>query len=226
MNLDQSVIDLILDASLIVKLVMLSLAAFSLISWAMILEKRNELKRARHNAEKFEDRFRGTEDLGRLFNHISRSRRKRFGMEKIFESGYQESQRIGREGKDHAGSLINDTERAMRVAMNEETDSLETRLSFLATVGSTSPYVGLLGTVWGIMNSFQSLGNVRQATIAMVAPGISEALIATAMGLVAAIPAVIAYNHFSREVERLSNRYLSFLEECSAALHHHRQGKG
>lgn len=226
MNVELSLLDLIFNASLIVQLVMLVLVLASLISWAMILERWLTLKRAGHDANKFEDRFWVSEDLSKLFSNISRSRRTRAGMEKIFEAGYQEFLRLRQSDKADAGAILDGAQRAMRVTMNKEMEKLETHLSFLATVGSTSPYVGLFGTVWGIMNSFRALGGVQQATIAMVAPGISEALIATAMGLAAAIPAVIAYNRFSHDVERLINRYGNFLEELSSVMHRHSHGPG
>ena len=142
-------------------------------------------------------------------------------MEKIFEAGYKEFSRLQKQEGIDPEAILDGSQRSMRIAMNKEVDHLETNLSFLATVGSTSPYIGLFGTVWGIMNSFQALGTVQQATISMVAPGKSEALVATAMGLFAAIPAVIAYNRYSNDVERLINRYDNFLEEFSSILHRH-----
>jgi len=142
-------------------------------------------------------------------------------MEKMFEAGFKEFARLRTQSNKDPDAMLESAQRAMRIAMNKEVDYLETSLSFLATVGSTSPYVGLFGTVWGIMNSFRALGNVQQATIAMVAPGIAEALIATAMGLFAAIPAVIAYNRYSNDVERLINRYDIFLDEFLSILHRH-----
>ena len=142
-------------------------------------------------------------------------------MEKIFGAGYKEFSRLQKQESIDPEAVLDGAQRSMRIAMNKEVDHLETNLSFLATDGSTSPYIGLFGTVWGIMNSFQALGTVQQATISMVAPGISEALVATAMGLFAAIPAVIAYNRYSNDVERLINRYDNFLEEFSSILHRH-----
>ena len=221
MTTDHSVIDLILNASLLVQLVMLTLVAASIISWTMILNKRVILKRAKNDAELFEDQFWSVEDLSPLFTKISARHYQPNGMEKIFEAGFKEFARLNKQERIEADAVIDGSQRAMRIAMNKEMDYLETNLSFLATVGSTSPYVGLFGTVWGIMNSFQALGTVQQATIAMVAPGISEALIATAMGLFAAIPAVIAYNRYSYDVERLINRYDNFMEEFSSILHRH-----
>ena len=161
------------------------------------------------------------EDLSPLYTRITKGRYEPTGMEKIFEAGFKEFVRLRKQEHIEPEVVLDAAQRSMRISMNKEMDQLETNLSFLATVGSTSPYVGLFGTVWGIMNSFQALGNVQQATIAMVAPGISEALIATAMGLFAAIPAVIAYNRFSYDVERLINRYDNFMEEFSSILHRH-----
>jgi biopolymer transport protein TolQ len=142
-------------------------------------------------------------------------------MERIFEAGFKEFARLRKQSGISSDAVMEGAQRAMRVAMSREVDFLETHLSFLATVGSTSPYIGLFGTVWGIMNSFRALGGVQQATISMVAPGIAEALIATAMGLFAAIPAVIAYNRFANDAERLLNRYDTFMEEFSSILHRH-----
>ena len=168
-----------------------------------------------------EEKFWSSEDLSPLYNRITAGRYKSIGMEKIFEAGYKEFSRLQNKESIDPEAILDGSQRSMRIAMNKEVDHLETNLSFLATVGSTSPYIGLFGTVWGIMNSFQALGTVQQATIAMVAPGISEALIATAMGLFAAIPAVIAYNRYSYDVERLINRYDNFSEEFAAILHRH-----
>ena len=221
MTTDHSILDLILNASLLVQLVMLTLVAASIISWTMILNKRVVLKKAKKEAEAFEDQFWSVEDLSPLFTKISARHYEPNGMEKIFEAGFKEFARLNKQERIEPEAVIDGSQRAMRIAMNKEMDYLETNLSFLATVGSTSPYVGLFGTVWGIMNSFQALGTVQQATIAMVAPGISEALIATAMGLFAAIPAVVAYNRYSYDVERLINRYDNFMEEFSSILHRH-----
>ena len=221
MTTDHSIIDLILNASLLVQLVMLILVIASIVSWTMIINKRVVLKRAIKDAETFENQFWSVEDLSPLYTRISGSRHEPSGMEKIFEAGFKEFARLNKQEHIDPEAVLDGSQRSMRIAMNKEMDHLETNLSFLATVGSTSPYVGLFGTVWGIMNSFQALGTVQQATIAMVAPGISEALVATAMGLFAAIPAVIAYNRYSYDVERLINRYDNFMEEFSSILHRH-----
>ncbi len=211
------ILELVLGASLLVQLVMLILLAASLVSWMVIFKKRAMLSRATEHAEDFEERFWSGSELSKLYDGLARGDRAHSGLERVFESGYQEFNRM-RERKVGAEAAVAAAQRSMRVAATREMDRLEHHLSFLATVGSTSPYVGLFGTVWGIMNSFRALGAAQQATIAMVAPGISEALIATAMGLFAAIPAVIAYNRFSDQVERLATRYDNFTEEFAAVL--------
>ena len=221
MTADYSFIDLILNASLVVQLVMLILVVASVVSWTMIFNKRLLLKHSKNDADMFEERFWSSEDLSPLYTRITAGRYESSGMEKIFGAGYKEFSRLQKQESIDPEAVLDGAQRSMRIAMNKEVDHLETNLSFLATVGSTSPYIGLFGTVWGIMNSFQALGTVQQATISMVAPGISEALVATAMGLFAAIPAVIAYNRYSNDVERLINRYDNFLEEFSSILHRH-----
>ena len=187
----------------------------------MIFNKQLLLKRGKQDAEIFEERFWSVEDLTPLYTRITAKRYEPSGMEKIFEAVFKEFARSRKQDNIDAETIVDASQRAMRIAMNKEMDHLETNLSFLATVGSTSPYIGLLGTVWGIMNSFQALGTVQHATISMVAPGISEALVATAMGLFAAIPAVIAYNRYSYDVERLISRYDNFMEEFASILHRH-----
>jgi len=219
MEADLSIASLIFGASLLVKFVMLVLLLASIASWTIIFMKRRLLGRAKRDAKKFEDRFWSVDDLTTLFNNISNQRKEPEGMTKIFEAGFKEFARLKKRGDMDPGSILEGSQRAMRIALTREIDSLEYRLPFLATVGSVSPYVGLFGTVWGIMNSFQALGNVGQATLAMVAPGISEALIATAMGLFAAIPAVIGYNRYSTDIDRLYGQYDMFLEEFSSILH-------
>ncbi len=221
MSTEHSFLDLILNASLLVQFVMFLLVMASVVSWAMIFHKRKFLKQAKQYANKFESDFWSVEDLSPLYTRISNSRYEPMGMEKIFEAGFKEFVRLRKQEHIEPEAVLDGAQRSMRIATNKEMDQLETNLSFLATVGSTSPYIGLFGTVWGIMNSFQALGAVQQATISMVAPGISEALIATAMGLFAAIPAVIAYNRFSYDVERLINRYDNFTEEFASILHRH-----
>jgi biopolymer transport protein TolQ len=210
-------ITLISEASLIVKLVMLSLLAISLYSWLLIFRKREELSQAKTDADSFEDKFWSGNELNKLYEDISSRPHASRGMEGIFEVGFKEFVRLKKSAPEQA-LVLEGAQRVMRVSLAREIDQLEMSLPFLATAGSTSPYIGLFGTVWGIMNSFRALGNVQQATLGMVAPGIAEALIATAMGLFAAIPAVIAYNRYSHEVERLINRYDTFLEEFSSIL--------
>ena len=218
MGTDLSLITLVLNASILVQAVMLGLALTSLVSWTMIFRKRIAIGRAARAADTFEDQFWSGQDLVEIFNRIDMRRAATTGMERIFHAGFKEFARLRGRQEFEARDLLAGTERAMRVELGREVEYLELNLSFLATVGSTSPYIGLFGTVWGIMNSFRALGNVQQATIAMVAPGIAEALIATAMGLFAAIPAVIAYNRFAHDVERLHNRYDAFVEEFSTIL--------
>ena len=218
MGTDLSLITLVLNASILVQAVMLGLGLTSLVSWTMIFRKRIAIRRATRAADTFEDQFWSGQDLVEIFNRIDMRRTVTTGMERIFHAGFKEFARLRGRQEFEARDLLAGTERAMRIELGREVEYLELNLSFLATVGSTSPYIGLFGTVWGIMNSFRALGNVQQATISMVAPGIAEALIATAMGLFAAIPAVIAYNRFAHDVERLHNRYDAFVEEFSTIL--------
>ena len=217
-DLDLSLVALVLNATLPVQFVMAILVLASFVSWTMIFRKYFVLGRATRAANSFEDQFWSGIDLVEVFNRIDVRRTGANGMERIFHAGFKEFARLRGQKVAEARDILSGTERAMRIALGREVDFLEGNLSFLATVGSTSPYIGLFGTVWGIMNSFRALGNVQQATIAMVAPGITEALIATAMGLFAAIPAVIAYNRFAHDVERLHNRYDAFVDEFSTIL--------
>jgi biopolymer transport protein TolQ len=184
----------------------------------MIFRKRLDMSRAQRAADDFEDQFWSGKDLVSMYNRLNASHDNLSAMERIFQSGFKEFARLRGQGGLDAKAVLEGSQRAMRVALRREADELEIYLPFLATVGSTSPYIGLFGTVWGIMNSFRALGNVDQATLSMVAPGIAEALIATAMGLFAAIPAVIAYNRYSSAVERLTSRYDTFVEEFSTIL--------
>lgn len=217
MNADMSLFALISEASLLVKLVMLSLLLISLYSWTLIFRKRAEIAQALRDADNFEDKFWSGNELNKLYEDITSRPHANRGMEGIFETGFKEFIRLKKTVPD-SNFVLEGTQRVMRISLAREIDQLEMSLPFLATAGSTSPYIGLFGTVWGIMNSFRALGEVQQATLAMVAPGIAEALIATAMGLFAAIPAVIAYNRYSHEVERLINRYDTFVEEFSSIL--------
>jgi biopolymer transport protein TolQ len=213
-----SFVDLILEASLLVQLVMFVLFAASVASWAFIFERSRALNQARSEMKKFEDKFWSGVDLNRFYQELA-ARQSVQGMASMFCAGFKEYVRLRKSSSTPADAILDGTSRAMRVSLSREIDSLESRLPFLATTGSISPYVGLFGTVWGIMNSFIALGGQQQATLAMVAPGIAEALIATAMGLFAAIPAVIAYNRFSHQVEKLENSYGNFMEEFSSILH-------
>jgi biopolymer transport protein TolQ len=215
---DLSLVHLIVNASLLVQMVMLILLIASLASWTMIFRKRTDMNRARRAADDFEEAFWSGKDLVSMYNSIGARREPAEGMERLFQAGFREFARLHKQPGMDPKVIMEGAQRAMRVALARELDELEAHLSFLATVGSTSPYVGLFGTVWGIMNSFRALGNVHQATLAMVAPGIAEALIATAMGLFAAIPAVIAYNRYANDVERLTSRYDTFMEEFSSIL--------
>ena len=226
MYAELSLLDLVLNASIVVQLVLASLVLASVISWTMILDRSRVLKKARRAADAFEQRFWSGGDLSALYRDLGQNEDSQDGLAAIFRAGFKEYVRL-RKGEGLEGdpmAIIQGAERSMRVAVSREMDRLETNLSFLATVGSTSPYVGLFGTVWGIMHAFHALGNVKQATLALVAPGISEALVATAIGLFAAIPAVIAYNSYSYQVERMNNRYDEFMEEFSTLLQ--RQGRG
>jgi len=217
-NQDFNFIELIMNASLSVKGVMLLLVIASVSSWWIIFAKWMSLKSASKRSKKFEDTFWSGVDLNRLYDTLIKRKKKPSGMEQIFESGFREFLR-SRKASQTEGKATESADRAMRIALNKELDGLERHLPFLATIGSISPYIGLLGTVIGIMISFHALSNVTQATIALVAPGISEALVATAMGLFAAIPAVIFYNNFNSKVERLYNQYDIFKEEFSTILH-------
>ncbi|MEE4304505.1 MAG: protein TolQ [Wenzhouxiangella sp.] len=219
MNGELQVWELIREASLLVQFVMALLVAASVASWMVIFRKRQMLARAESRSRKFEEKFWSGADLNKLYDSVAGSREPREGLEAVFEAGFREFTRQREERRLDPDAMTNGAQRAMRVTLTREMDRLEHRLSFLATVGSVSPYVGLFGTVWGIMNSFRGLAGSQQATIAMVAPGISEALIATAMGLFAAIPAVVAFNKFSNQVERLEIRYDNFKEEFASILH-------
>jgi biopolymer transport protein TolQ len=219
MNPQLSIIALILQATIPVQIVLGILALASFASWAIIFRKRLVINRARRESDQFEQNFWSGGDLSQLYRGIE-SRGNATGMSSIFEFGFREFARSRQQGVP-SDQLLESARRAMRVAQLKEIDRLEHSLATLATVGSTSPYVGLFGTVWGIMNAFSGLGNVQQATLAMVAPGISEALVATAVGLFAAIPAVVAFNRYADQVGRLEVRYAAFIEEFSGILQRH-----
>ena len=218
MNSELNVLGLVLGASLPVKLVLGILIAFSVASWFIIFRKKALLDRANASADEFEERFWSGADLAGLFKELTSAGERIVGSAAIFEAGFREFARLRQRRGVDSRALLEGAQRAMRVASTREVDRLEQSLEFLANVGSISPYVGLFGTVWGIMIAFQGLATVKEATIAMVAPGISEALIATAMGLFAAIPAVWAYNRFSTKLERINLRYDTFVEEFSSIL--------
>ncbi|MEX0707930.1 MAG: protein TolQ [Woeseia sp.] len=221
-----SLLTLVMNASLPVQLVMLLLLAASLISWTIIFSKRGLISRTKAASDDFEADFWSGGDLNTLYRDASRQKGGSIGMASIFEAGFREFNRSTAQEDVEPARVVEECQRAMRVAQMREVDRLEQSLATLATIGSTSPYVGLFGTVWGIMNSFRALGNVQSATLSMVAPGIAEALVATAMGLFAAIPAVIAYNRYADKVVRLESRYDGFMEEFASILQRHSRRKG
>jgi biopolymer transport protein TolQ len=218
MNGGIDVLKLVLDASLFVKIVMVILLMFSFMSWVIIFRKMSLLSRAMKGADEFEERFWSGADLAGLFREVTSGGDQVTGIESIFEAGFREFARLRQRKQMDARTILEGAQRGMRVAQTRELERLEQNLEFLANVGSISPYVGLLGTVAGIMVAFVGLANMQSATIATVAPGIAEALIATAMGLIAAIPAVWAYNRYSNKVERILTRYDTFVEEFSSIL--------
>jgi biopolymer transport protein TolQ len=218
MEADMSLIGLVSRASTLVQLVMLALLGASILSWVIIFTKHKVLKLAREDAMRFEDQFWSGINLADLYSRLKKKEEERRGMARIFESGFAEYARLHKRSVRSGEMLIAGVQRSMKVSLAREEDRLESNLSLLATIGSISPYIGLFGTVWGIMRSFTALGSVQHATLAMVAPGIAEALIATAMGLFAAIPAVIAYNRYSDQVDRLIGSYENFAEEFSTVL--------
>ena len=219
MNSELTILDLFMQASLLVKMVMLILLGMSIASWAMIIKRSQVLSEASRKAAQFEDRFWSGVDLSQLYKEVQARKDELTGSEQIFYSGFKEFARLHRSNDKVPEAVMEGTGRAMRVSLSKEVDELETSLPFLATVGSISPYIGLFGTVWGIMTAFIALGAVKQATLAMVAPGIAEALVATAMGLFAAIPAVMFCNRLTNKVAKLEHTYATFMEEFSSILH-------
>ena len=218
--------ELVVNATVVVQLVMLMLAAASLASWLIIFQRWIQLARIQGSIDAFEEFFWSGTDLRSIYAEVeSRREAGLTGIETVFVAGFKEYQRLTAQGGTDGDAVMQGVQRAMRVALAREEENLSRHLSFLATVGSTSPYVGLFGTVWGIMHSFRNLASVSQATLATVAPGISEALIATAMGLFAAIPAVIGYNRFASKVDALMNRYDTFADEFSSILHRATHGQ-
>lgn len=212
MTPNPSILHFVLDAGIVVKLVLLLLILASVFSWMIIFQRVSLFRQTRRALTKFEEEFWSGTSMDKLFKEFDSNKNHR-GLSSIFISGLKEFRRLNKRPGIAPEAIMEGTMRAMRIAESRELERLESNLSFLATVGSTSPYVGLFGTVWGIMTSFQSLGSVQQATIAMVAPGISEALIATAVGLFAAIPAVIAYNRFSTQLSKIQEKYEIFEDE-------------
>ncbi|MCK4869784.1 MAG: protein TolQ [Gammaproteobacteria bacterium] len=224
MTTDASLWAIVASAGPVVRLVLLLLLIASIVSWTIIFQRGFFLRKTRAGITEFEELFWSGSDLNKLFQSLKRQGNLS-GLEHIFYAGFKEFSRLSDKSLASPEAIMQGTERAMRIALSQEVDKLEQNLSFLATVGSTSPYVGLFGTVWGIMTSFRALGAVQQATISMVAPGISEALIATAMGLFAAIPAVIFYNRYANSAEQLTNNYYTFQEEFSSILHRQAHGQ-
>ena len=215
---DLSILTLIANASMLVQAVMALLAVVSLMSWTYIFRKWFTLRSARAKTDKFERDFWSGADLSALYQSAANDRHRSGSLERIFEAGMREYLKLKSAQRTESATQLEGARRAMRATYQREMDDLESHLAFLASAGSVSPYVGLFGTVWGIMNSFRGLANVQQATLANVAPGIAEALVATAIGLFAAIPAVVAYNRFAHDIDRLAIRFESFMEEFSNIL--------
>lgn len=213
-----SFIELVLNASFLVQLVMIFLIALSVISWTIIIQRSNQYKLSKQKADEFEDRFWSGTDLNNLYQDCVKRHDSLIGLEVIYAAGFKEFVRLVNSGPADQEVVMDGTYRQMKVASSREVEELETHLPTLATIGSISPYIGLFGTVWGIMHAFVALAAVKNATLSMVAPPIAEALIATAMGLFAAIPAVMFYNRFITKVEALENRYLNFMDEFATIL--------
>ncbi len=218
MNNDMSIISLVLHASFVVQIVMAILLTISVASWAALYRKLTAIKRIQNLNEDFERVFWSGTSLNELFSAASQNAKQAGPMERIFASGMREYQKLRERRITDAGTLLDGARRAMRASFQREMDAAESQLSFLASVGSVSPYVGLFGTVWGIMHAFTGLANLQQVTLATVAPGIAEALVATAIGLFAAIPAVVAYNRFARDIDRVAIKLETFIEEFSNIL--------
>ena len=219
MNQDLSIVTLVLHASFVVQVVMAGLLLTSLASWTVIFGKLFGLRRVRNENEEFEREFWAGKNLNDLYNDAAKRAETAAPMERIFASGMREFLKLRERRLGDTGALLDGARRAMRASFQREMDAIESHLSFLASVGSVSPYVGLFGTVWGIMHAFIGLSNMQQVTLATVAPGIAEALVATAIGLFAAIPAVIAYNRFARDIDRIAIQSETFIEEFSNILH-------
>ena len=224
---DLSILSMISDASLLAQAVMALLLVISLVSWTIIFRKLFAIKAAQRATNRFEEKFWQGAELNALYQEVSHASKDPGPMARIFEAGMKEFRRArqngitGNGGPESSNIVLAPASRAMRAAFQREMDALESSLAFLASAGSVSPYIGLFGTVWGIMNAFRVLADVQQATLASVAPGIAEALVATAIGLFAAIPAVVAYNRYAYEIERLANRFETFIDEFSNILDRH-----
>jgi biopolymer transport protein TolQ len=216
---DLDIWTLIVNASIVVKVVMILLLVVSFMSWMFIFQKWFAIRRTVAQTEKFEREFWSGNDLNTLYQGAVNHRHSIGSLERVFEAGFREFAKLRGQRGTEPTDMVDGARRAMRATFQREMDFIERHLAFLASTGSVSPYVGLFGTVWGIMHAFRSLANVQQATLAQVAPGIAEALVATAIGLFAAIPAVVAYNRYSHDIERLANRFESFMEEFSNILH-------
>ncbi len=218
MNNDMSIVSLVLHASFVVQIVMVILLSISVASWAAIIRKITAIKRIQNLNDEFERVFWSGTSLNELFAAASQNAKLSGPMERIFASGMREYQKLRERRISDAGTLLDGARRAMRASFQREMDAAESQLAFLASVGSVSPYVGLFGTVWGIMHAFTGLASLQQVTLATVAPGIAEALVATAIGLFAAIPAVVAYNRFARDIDRVAIKLETFIEEFSNIL--------
>jgi biopolymer transport protein TolQ len=221
---DLSILSLVANASLLVQIVMLLLVLVSLVSWTIIFRKWFVIRAAQSATNAFENEFWRGAELNALYQSVANAKGDPGPLARIFEAGMKEFRRARQKGAGAGGdsaAVLDPSTRAMRAAFQREMDALESSLAFLASAGSVSPYIGLFGTVWGIMNAFRGLANVQQATLAAVAPGIAEALVATAIGLFAAIPAVVAYNRYAYDIDRLANRFETFTDEFSNILHRH-----
>jgi len=220
---DLSILQIILNASLVVQIVIALLLAVSMMSWYYIFQKSFTIRAARQDTDEFEREFWSRPDLGTLYQTSASEDEHAYAgsLKRIFVAGFRDFVKLKGQRAADASELVDGARRAMRATYQREMDHLESHLAFLASVGSVSPYVGLFGTVWGIMHAFRGLANVSQATLASVAPGIAEALVATAIGLFAAIPAVIAYNRYAHDIDRIATRFESFIEEFSNILQRH-----
>ncbi|RKS87833.1 cell division and transport-associated protein TolQ [Orbus hercynius] len=215
---NMNIVDLFFGASLLVQCIMLLLLGFSVMSWAVIFQRSRILNKAKKQITHFDEKFWSADELNSLYNETQKNKDNITGTEHIFYAGFKEFSRLFQINPNMPEAALDGASRAMRLSMNRELDSLEQNIPFLGTVGSISPYIGLFGTVWGIMHAFIALGAVKQATLQMVAPGIAEALIATAIGLFAAIPAVMAFNRLTLQVTRIEQNFLNFIDEFSAIL--------